>query len=196
MKVLNEQKIEELFSFIKTYQLRYGCVPSYRQIQGKLGFSSLSVVSRYVDQLCSRGKLEKVNDKIHLEAPSLSQTTIAPVVGVVTCGSPIYAQENIECAVGLPVDIFGRDDLFILHAEGDSMINAGIESGDLLVVKKSSTAENGDIVVALIDDSATTKRFFKRSDKVILHPENEKYEDIVCQNVQILGIVKYNIHKF
>lgn len=198
MKVYNEETLLKLFDFIKTYQSRSGKSPSYRELQRKMGFSSLSVAHRYVQLLVQKQMIDKDKNGGIAIRDNLkpSSTTLAPVVGIVTCGKPIYAQEDIEAMVELPSNIFGSDETFILHAEGDSMINAGIKNGDLLVVKKKDSAENGDIVVALLGDSATVKTFYKKSDCVVLHPENEKYDDIKTKDVKILGKVQFVIHKF
>ena len=198
MKFYDEKKLEELSVFIKTYQADNGRSPSYRDIMRGMCFSSLSMVHRYIDVLKERKLLTKdCVGRIDIsENLKLGQTILAPVVGVVTCGTPIYAQENIEGTYQLPTDIFGGGKTFILHAEGDSMIDAGINSGDLLVVKQCEDATDGDIVVALIDDSATVKRFYKKKDCVVLHPENVKYDDIVTRDVKILGKVSFCIHQF
>lgn len=197
MKVYNEDLLEKLFDYIQTYQSNNGRSPSYRNIMKALGFSSLSMVHRYVDKLISK-ELIKKNELGEIQISdnlSLGQTILAPIVGVVTCGSPIYAQENIEGMYQLPTEIFGYGKTFILHAEGDSMEGKGIRSGDLLVVKQCDSAEDGDIVVALIDDSATVKTFYKKKDHIVLHPENSKYEDIITKDVKILGKVQHYIHR-
>lgn len=198
MKVLNEQLLIKLQDYIKTYQMSNGESPSYRNIAKHFGLSSLSVVSRYVEILSSRGAISKNDDgKIDVQPIyDASHVTIAPVIGVVTCGKPILAEENVEGVYALPSDIFGSGELFMLKAEGDSMINAGINSGDILVVQKSSTAQNGQIVVALLNDCATVKTYYKKKDHVVLHPENESYEDIITREVSLLGVVKHCIHKF
>lgn len=198
MKIYNEKLLEQMLEYIKTYQLEYGRNPTYRGIMNALKISSVSMVHRYLNILCERKLLQK-NEFGEIEISkniSAGQTVLAPIVGVVTCGTPIYAQENIEGMYQLPVDIFGRDKQFLLHAQGDSMINAGIQDGDLLVIRQCDTAVDGEIVVALIEDSATVKRFYKKSDCVVLHPENEKYDDIVTHDVKILGKVQHCIHKF
>ena len=198
MKVCNEQLLESMLSYIKTYQVKNGRSPSYRNIMKALNLSSLSVVFRYIDVLRSRGELEK-NDLGEIGISSnlnCCKSVIAPILGTVTCGAPIYAQENIEGVYSLPSAIFGRGELFLLHAEGDSMINAGIQNGDILVVRKTEVAENGQIVVALLGDSATVKTFYKKKDCVVLHPENPQYKDIITKEVKILGIVEHLIHKF
>lgn len=198
MKTVNEELLEKIRNYVKTYQIKNGDSPSYRNIASHFSIASLSQVSRYIDLLVSRGDLEKDEDgRINcLPSFNASAITIAPVVGVVTCGQPIFAQENIEGVYALPSDIFGSGEIFLLRAEGDSMIEAGIHSGDLLVIRRAQTAENGQIVVALLDDSATVKTFYKKIDHVVLHPENRNYDDIISTNVSILGVVEHCIHKF
>lgn len=198
MKLVNEVLLEKMLDYIKTYQVREGRSPSYRNIKQQFKLSSLSLVQRYVSVLTARGELKKsslgtIEISNNLNA---SSTITAPLVGTVTCGQPIYAQENIEGNFQLPSSIFGHGELFLLHAEGDSMIEAGIRNGDLLVVRKTQSAENGQIVVALLGDEATVKTFYKKTDHIVLHPENQRYQDIIATNVKILGIVEHFIHKF
>lgn len=111
-----------------------------------------------------------------------------PVLGEVACGSPILAEENIEEYVRLPISIFGKGDFFILRARGDSMINAGIEDGDLILARKQEVAEYNQIVVALVGDEATLKRFRPQGGKIYLHAENPAYEDIVLDSCLIQGV--------
>lgn len=129
---------------------------------------------------------------------NLDQTIVAPLVGTVTCGNPILAVENIEANYTLPVSIFGSGQTAILHAQGESMVNAGISDGDFLVIKKDAQIEDGDIVVARIADEATTKRIFHRNGKIILHPENPSFKDIIvdADKVVIEGKVVSSIHNF
>ena len=119
-----------------------------------------------------------------------------PLIGTVTAGTPILAVENFEDYYPLPLEFKSEAKTFMLKVKGDSMINAGIFDGDKIVVKHQETADNGDIVVALIDDSATVKRFYKRDNKIILHPENDNLKDIVLDDVQILGVVVGLTRKF
>lgn len=197
MKGFNEALIVSLQEFIKNEQLKKGKSPSYREIVKGVGFSSLSVAHRYVELLALRGQIKKdeFGGIAMPENLKSGQVTIAPVLGTVTCGKPILAQENIEGLPSLPTEIFGGGDLFLLHAQGDSMIGVGINDGDLLVVRQSNSAQNGQIVVALIDDSATVKTFYKKNDHIVLHPENPQYEDIIVKDVTILGLVGHCIHK-
>ena len=196
LKKINESLLNSILEYIKLFQLEKGRSPTQREIMKALNISSLSLVSRYVKILEDNRSIKRdTNGTIDIQFNvNLSQSILAPVVGEVRCGEPIFAQENIESVYRLPTEIFGRDNLFLLHAKGDSMLDVGIREGDLLVVKKCATAENGDIVVALLDDSATVKRFYKRKDYVVLHPENDKYDDIITKDVKILGIVKQYIH--
>ena len=119
-----------------------------------------------------------------------------PLIGTVAAGQPIFATENYEDYYTLPKDFNSNDELFMLTIKGNSMQNVGILNGDKIVVKKQNDAQNGDIVVALLDDSATCKRFFKKDNKVILHAENPDYSDIIVNEVTILGKVVGLIRKF
>lgn len=198
MKNVNENLLKDTLDYIETYQLKNGQSPSYRDIARSLNMTSTSVAHRYVNFLKEKGLVEKTESgEIYIkENLASSSTIIAPMVGTVRCGAPIFASENIEENFRLPSQLFGNDKVFMLRAEGDSMIDAGICEGDILVVKQTCVAENGEIVVALLDDSATVKRFYKKPDRIILHPENKSYDDIISQNVTILGVVKHLIRKF
>ncbi len=198
MKTCNENLLTQLLDYIQAYQKKNGKSPSYRNIMKTMRFSSLSMVFRYVGVLESRGQLQKDNlGGIDISYKFRTNRTInAPLVGTVTCGTPILAYENIEGTYTLPADIFGTGDTMILHAKGDSMINAGIKDKDFLVVKICNNADDGEIVVARIDNEATVKRLFRRNGKIILHPENENYKDIILDKVEIEGVVVSSIHNF
>lgn len=141
-----------------------------------------------MNKLADEGLINKANTKNR--AVSLKNNSITvPLVGTVAAGQPIFATENYDGFYSIPSNFFSGEDLFLLDVHGNSMIKIGMFNGDKIVVKKQSTAENGDIVVALIDDSATVKRFFKRNDKIILHPENDDMEDFIFDNVTIIGKV-------
>ena len=120
----------------------------------------------------------------------------AAAPGRVAAGVPILATENIEESICLPRNYFSNDDLFILKVAGDSMINSGILDGDKIIVKKQNTAQNGEIVVALLEDSATVKRFFKEANQIRLQPENDFLSPIYCDTCDILGVVVGLIRKF
>lgn len=110
-------------------------------------------------------------------------------MGDIACGQPSFAEENIEASYALPEAIFGKGELFMLHTHGDSMIEAGIRGGDLIVVRRQSSADDGQIVVALVDGEATLKRLFHRNGKIVLHPENRQMQDIVVENCEIQGVL-------
>lgn len=198
MKVISEDKVTKVLDFIRQFQKKEGRSPSFRQIAKGCSFSSLATAQKYVNILQKRGMLEKNSfGKIIIPSNlSKGKTIIAPLVGTIACGTPIFAEENIEETYQLPTAIFGSAKSMMLHASGDSMIGVGINDGDLIVAELCDTAKEGDIVVALIEDSATVKTLHKRNGHIYLHPENPKYKDILADNVIIQGIVKHVIHSF
>ncbi len=198
MKVINESKLNHVLDFVKTFQLKEGRSPSYRQIAKEVGFPSIATVQKYLKELQKKGLIDR-NDFGRIITPTrleVGNTIVAPLVGQVACGKPILAEENIEGTFALPISIFGSEKTMLLHAKGDSMIGAGINDGDLIVATITNTAEDGEIVVALIDDSATVKRLYRKKDYAILHAENPKYDDIVTKELTIQGVVKHVIHTF
>ncbi|HIT61862.1 MAG TPA: repressor LexA [Candidatus Caccovivens faecavium] len=199
MKTLDNQKLGNLLSYIKEYQQQNGKSPSYRTIMKDLKFNDLAMVFRYVNRLYSNGLLKKDNLGA-IQIPSqykTGQTILAPVVGSVACGQPTLAIQNIEFTARLPVEIFGNQELYGLYAQGDSMVGVGIFDGDLIFYLPTNIANDGDIVVALIgDEAATVKRYFKRKEGVVLHPENPSYQDIITKDVKIQGIVKRVVRCF
>ncbi|MDE5729700.1 MAG: transcriptional repressor LexA [Clostridia bacterium] len=165
-----------------------GYAPCVREMCEACNLKSTATAFNIINRLCERGLLVKSNVKRRaLSLPSKSVSV--PLVGTVAAGAPILATENYEGFYSLPENFFSGEDLFMLSVQGSSMIKIGMLDGDKVVVKKQETAENGDIVVALVDDSATVKRFYKRDGKFILHPENDDMEDFVFDEVSILGKV-------
>lgn len=153
-----------------------------------------TTVYRYVLKMAEEGSLNYSKD----DGISTSQTEkmnkddiLVALVGTITCGPLSFAEENITEYFRLPASLFGIGEFFALYASGDSMINAGINDGDLVLVRKQNVAEEGQIIVALVDDETTLKRFYKDSKnrRFILHPENEKYDDIIVDNLVIQGVV-------
>jgi len=198
MKLLDENTLTNILAYISSHQKERGISPSYRNIQSFIKTTSLSIVHRYINELKTRGLLaQEETGSICIDPRLASKKTISvPMLGVVPCGSPILAIENIEASYPLPSEIFGASDLFMLVAKGDSMINAGIKNGDILVIKKQSFASPEDIVVALIGEDATVKRYRPTPSQIILHPENPNLEDIVVKECQIIGKVVSYIHRF
>lgn len=186
MKRLDKSEI--VFDFIQKFIAENGYSPTVREICRACDLKSTATAFTYINQLTQRGVLNKAGNKNR--AVSLKQNTITvPLIGTVAAGQPIFATENYEDFYSLPGNFFSGDDLFMLNVHGDSMINIGMFDGDKIVVKRQETADNGDIVVALIEDSATVKRFFRRDGKIILHPENSSMNDFVFDEVTILGKV-------
>lgn len=198
MKPIDEGLVNRVLDYVTKYQQENGVSPTYRKIQKDMKISSLSVVHRYVDLLKNRNLLEASESggiEIFKNLQG-SKTKLVPLLGSVVCGEPLLAVENIQGNYKLPREILGAGEHFMLKSQGDSMIEAGIFEGDLLIVKKQSFAEQGDIVVALIGDEATVKRFLRKNGEIILHPENEYMEDIVVKDCQILGVVEGMIRQF
>lgn len=185
----NIDKSEQVFEYIKSYITQYGYAPTVRDICKSCELKSTATAFTYINELVKRGVLNKVNCKNR--AVSLKQGSIktVPLVGTVAAGQPIFATENYEDFYSIPGNFFAGEDLFMLTVSGDSMINIGMFDGDKIVVKKQENADNGDIVVALVEESATVKRFFKCDGKIILHPENDTMQDFVFENVAIIGKV-------
>ncbi|MFC4557219.1 transcriptional repressor LexA [Virgibacillus kekensis] len=191
---------EAILEYIKDEVNQKGYPPSVREIAEAVGLASSSTVHGHLARLESKGYIRRDPTKPRaIEVLDLSgeshipkeEARYAPVIGKVTAGIPITAVENIEEFVPLPKSSAGPDDnLFVLIIEGESMIEAGILDGDMVIVKQQNTAQNGDIVVAMTDeDEATVKRFFKEKDHIRLQPENATMEPLIYPNVTILGKV-------
>lgn len=192
-----EGKLESVLNLVRHYQTKNGFPPSVREICAELNIKSTATAHYYLDKLIQRGEISKNAKKNRaIILNSNCDYVSVPLVGTVTAGTPILAVENLEGYYPLPPDLATEDECFMLRVKGDSMIEAGILDGDKIICKKTPAANNGEIVVALIDDSATVKRFFKRDGKIILHPENCRLTDIVLNDVQILGKVTGLVRKF
>ena len=192
-----EDKLDKVHQYVKRYQAENGFPPSVREICYALDIKSTATCHYYLDKLKERGILTKnANKNRAISVCDTPEYVSVPLIGTVTAGTPILAVENLEGYFPLPPEYARDSDCFMLRVQGDSMIEAGIFHGDKIICKKTSYADNGDIVVALVDDSATVKRFFKRSGKFILHPENSNLTDIVLNEVEILGKVTGLIRKF
>ncbi|MBS1474048.1 transcriptional repressor LexA [Massiliimalia massiliensis] len=170
--------------------------PTVREICKDLGIKSTSTVHRYINELCEEGLIEKTgNSNRSIRLPNSNVSRI-PIVGAVAAGAPITAIENIEGYVPFDSGFGHPDELFALRIQGDSMINVGIFDGDTVIVRKTPVAGNGEIVVALVDDSATAKTFYKEDGHYRLQPENDDYDPIIVNEVAILGKVIASIRYF
>lgn len=186
---MSKEKEIEVFNFIKS-RLNSGVSPSVREIMDYMGFKSTSTAHRYINLLAEKGMIEKTDSlNRSLRLPNSSSAPV-PVMGTVTAGKPITAFEDITGYVNFEAPNYNPEELFALKIKGESMINAGILDGDIVIIKKDSYAENGDIVVAFIDgQDATVKRFFKENGRYRLQPENDSMEAIIVDNCEILGKV-------
>ena len=191
MRTLNQDMLEKVERYITTHQMEKGKSPSYRQIMHETGMTTLSSVFRYVNALENAGRITRTNLG-NIETPSNLKhggTTMIPLVGSVACGAPNIGVEEIEETYAFPTELFGEGEMFMLRTYGDSMIDIGIRKGDLIVVKKQNYANDGDIIVALVDGETTLKRFFKEGNKIILHPENKTMKDIIVKECDIQGVL-------
>ena len=197
MKTIDD-KILEVYNFTVDYLREYGFPPSVREICAKLNIKSTATAYSYLEKLKAKGLLVKPAQKKRAISLSNKPTHFrsVPLLGTIRAGEPIYAVENLEGYYPLPQELDTGGEEFALKVKGDSMINAGIYEKDIIIVSKQDTANNGDIVVALVDDSATVKRFYKRKNKIILRPENDRMNDMEFDNVIILGVVKGLLRKF
>ena len=198
MKTLNENTLQEVRRFNVNYQKEHGFTPSYRVIMNELRLGSLATVRRYVLELEKQGLITRDEVGSIVPLPQLMKNgfTLTPLVGSIACGLPNMAVEEYEETYALPKGIFGTGELFMLHATGNSMIDAGIMPGDLLVIRKQDTAEDGEIVVALIDNDATLKRLYHKDGKIVLHPENKRMKDIIVDRCAVQGVLVSCIKQF
>ncbi|HEX7300947.1 MAG TPA: transcriptional repressor LexA [Solirubrobacteraceae bacterium] len=199
---------QEIFDYIKRYSAKYGYPPTVRDIGKAVGLASSSTVHAHLANLEKLGLLrrdpskpraiellDRVREDVGSAVGSAVESALGvlrpglPLVGQVAAGSPILAEENIEEYVQVPPIAGGDDGEFILRVRGESMKNAGILGGDFVVVRPQETATDGEIIVALVGEEATVKRFYRESDHVRLQPENETMEPIRSKEVRILGRV-------
>ncbi|MFI7600192.1 transcriptional repressor LexA [Actinoplanes sp. NPDC049681] len=185
---------------IRDWVVRYGYAPSSREIADRVGLASTSSVSRHLRALEERGLLRRgrtatrqLDVRMFLASETRTErdpaTVAVPLVGVIAAGNPILAEETPEETLTLPRDLVGRGTLFCLRVRGDSMIDAAICDGDVVVVRQQSEAYNGDIVAAMIDEEATVKVYRRRSGHVLLEPCNPAYEPIDGDRAVVLGKV-------
>ncbi len=190
------QKQSEILEYIKSQILNKGYPPSVRDICSAVNLKSTSSVHAHLESLEKNGyirrdptkprTIEIIDDNFNLTRREMVNV---PVLGQVAAGEPILAVDNITGYFPIPSEFMPNEETFILTVKGDSMINIGIYNGDQIVVEKCNTAENGEIIVALIDDSATVKRFYKENGHIRLQPENDFIDPIIVDDCMILGKV-------
>ena len=193
MRTKNNELISAIEKFIKDYLDEYGNSPSVQEIADGTGMSKTNAY-RYITYMQEQNLLDFNGGHRSIvtkeEKQTRQQSIRVPVLGAVSCGIPKLAEENIEEYVRLPVALFGKGDFYLLRANGDSMIEAGIDDGDLVLIRQQSYADEGQIVVALMEDEATLKRFYPEPENhcVRLHPENHTMEDIIVDSCIIQGV--------
>lgn len=190
------EKQTAILEFIKKEILSRGYPPAVREICSAVGLNSPATVHSHLNILENKGyirrdpskprAIEIIDQDFNLERRDYAQI---PMVGYVAAGQPILAEENIQDYFPMPADMLPNSQVFMLKVRGDSMIEAGILDGDQVIVKQTNQASNGDMVVALIEDGATVKTFYKEKDHIRLQPENPDYDPIIVSDVQILGQV-------
>jgi repressor LexA len=187
---------KEIFDFIRRYASKHGYPPTVREIGKAVGLGSPSTVHAHLANLEKIGLLKRDPSKPRALEVFVEKAKRAvrgdgglPIVGEVAAGEPVLAEENIEDYLELPAVIGGEDGDFILRVKGDSMKDAGILAGDYVVVRSEETASNGEIVVALVGEEATVKRYFRENGKVRLQPENKAYKPIRTADAKVLGTV-------
>ncbi|MGO5361903.1 transcriptional repressor LexA [Collinsella bouchesdurhonensis] len=200
---------QQIYDFIRSYQTEKGYPPSVREMAAAVGLSSPSTVHAHLSALEAHGLIKRDKTKpralevfeqegypdnnldISQESPvpEMRGVVSLPLVGRVAAGMPILAEQNIEDTFTIPTEIASDSSSFILEVHGNSMINVGIYNGDYIIVREQPSAMNGDIVVAMIDGSATVKTFYKERGRVRLQPENDAMEPIFADNPTILGKV-------
>ena len=189
------QRQESIYNFIKAFMRNHSYPPTVREIGTAVGLKSSSTVQKYLTCMEERGVIERDRMKPRsIEIPAereMRHTTPVPLVGDGAAGVPIFAEENIEATYPMPSSLVGaNDDLFMLNVHGDSMINIGILDGDYVIVRQQDTANEGEVVVALVNgETATVKRIFHEKDVVRLQPENDNMEPFYEKDVKVLGKV-------
>ncbi|MCH5165081.1 MAG: repressor LexA [Clostridiales bacterium] len=183
--------MDNILKAVDEFYGKYYRTPTIREL-GEICGTSHITISRYLRQMSEMGMLEYNDGNITTEKMSKSkpECVSVPILGSISCGMLLEEEGNVESYVRLPVELVGRGEFICLKANGDSMIDAGIDDGDYVLINKTTEACDGDIVVALVDNENTLKRFYRdeKRRKVILHPENKSYDDIVVNSCEIQGV--------
>lgn len=195
----SEENQKKILEFIKKEIEQKGYPPSVREICAAVGLKSTSTVHAHLNHLEAQGLIRRDSTKpraLEVLDGSHARGRSVPLVGQVTAGLPILAVENIEDYLTLPQSMLGQDEVFCLRVQGESMIEIGILDGDIIAVRTQDTAENGDIVVAMIEEEATLKRIFYEDHRVRLQPENSQMSPIYADHVTVLGKLIALFRKF
>lgn len=195
-------KVDEAYLFIKRFLNEKGYPPTVREICKGIDIRSTSTVSYYLKKLESSNRIVKgsyknralqLTENINSPTPKIENTATSyvniPLLGTIAAGQPILAEQNINENILFSENLFRGSNLFMLQVKGDSMVNIGILNGDYVIISKQDIAQNGEIIAAMIDGEATVKRYFKRDNTFILHPENSFMDDIKTDHLVVLGKV-------
>lgn len=196
----NNKTADKIYEYIVDFVNNNGYIPSTRELCKHFNIASTSTIAYYLGKLEEQGKIKRSGNRNRaieiLDRKPKVLTSIEnddfvsiPLVGQIAAGVPILAEQNVEDNFSLPTNLFRGVDLFMLNVRGDSMIEVGINDGDMIIVKKQNTAENGEIVAAMWNDEATVKRFYKENGHIRLQPENSTMAPIILPDVTILGKV-------
>ena len=196
------ERQRRILEVIEEFRAERGYPPSVREIGERVGLSSSSTIHAHLKTLERRGLISRdptkpraLRSEVGPRAPALPDTVVMPVIGKVAAGVPITAQENVEGEFVLPASFSRGSENFMLRVQGDSMIDAAILDGDLIVVRPQKTANNGEIVVAMLDGEATVKRFYREDGRIRLQPENTAMEPIYSSDVTVVGRVEAVVRK-
>ena len=189
MRTKDPELMKQILEYIEDYYIDHNVSPSTTRIAEQMGISR-GTAHKYLVEMDERGMLSYQGRKITTARTEKMHTSTfrAAVVGDISCGLPNIAEEHIEEYVSLPESMFGSGEFYILRAHGESMIEAGIDPGDLVVIRRQETAENGQIAVVLVDEEATLKRLYVEDNRVRLHPENSEMEDFYVDHCIIQGV--------
>ncbi len=190
---------QEIFEYISSYIDKNGYSPTYEEIKDNFGLSALSTVHEHITELVNKGYLlrDEKSPRGIAVIPKKKQYMEIPLLGLIRAGKPIEAIETVNEFIRIVREPFLKGNLYALKVEGDSMIEEGIFDNDIIIAKKQSVADNGDMVVAIIDENeATLKKFYVEKDKIKLQPANPKYEPIYRKDVEIRGVVVKIIRNF
>ena len=189
MRTKDPELMKQILEYIEDYYIDHNASPSTTRIAEQMGISR-GTAHKYLVEMDERGRLSYQGRNITTARTEKMHTSTfrAAVVGDISCGLPNIAEEHIEEYVSLPESMFGSGEFYILRAHGESMIEAGIDPGDLVVIRRQETAENGQIAVVLVDEEATLKRFYVEDNRVRLHPENSEMEDFYVDHCIIQGV--------
>jgi len=202
---LSDKQVK-ILNFIKEQIYNKGYPPSVREICKAVGLKSTSTVHSHLNKLVEKKYIKKgnnknraielINSEVNKYDTEKKEMASLPLIGDIAAGTPILAYENVEDVYPIPIDWVGKGESFMLQVKGDSMIDVGIFSGDYVIISRQNTAQNGQIVAALIDDEATLKTFYKEKNYIRLQPENKNMDPIISNQVEVLGILKCVIRRY